>query len=91
MSYQVAISRCRNYEPGTVRSGLASCLALLGGIGRFVKPGQRVLVKPNLLARRPPHAAVTTHPAVVQAVVEAVQEAGAEACIGDSPGYQNTG
>jgi len=34
---------------------------------------------------------VTTHPAVVQAVVEAVQEAGAEACIGDSPGYQNTG
>jgi uncharacterized protein (DUF362 family)/Pyruvate/2-oxoacid:ferredoxin oxidoreductase delta subunit len=60
-------------------------------MGRFVGRGQRVLVKPNLLASRPPEAAVTTHPSVVQAVIEEVQRAGAEAVIGDSPGGRNTG
>jgi uncharacterized protein (DUF362 family) len=45
-------------------------------MARFVGKGQRVLVKPNLLASRAPEAAVTTHPAVVQAVVEEVQRAG---------------
>jgi uncharacterized protein (DUF362 family)/Pyruvate/2-oxoacid:ferredoxin oxidoreductase delta subunit len=91
LTYQVAIARCRNYEPDAVRSAVASSLGFLGGMGRFVGKGERVLVKPNLLSSRPPEMAVTTHPAVVQAVVEEVQEAGAEAVIGDSPGGRNTG
>ena len=33
----------------------------------FVRPGQTVLLKPNLLGGFPPEAAVTTHPAVVRA------------------------
>jgi uncharacterized protein (DUF362 family)/NAD-dependent dihydropyrimidine dehydrogenase PreA subunit len=60
-------------------------------MGRFVGRGERVLVKPNLLASRTPDEAVTTHPAVVQAVVEAVQAAGGEPLIGDSPGGRNIG
>jgi uncharacterized protein (DUF362 family)/NAD-dependent dihydropyrimidine dehydrogenase PreA subunit len=91
VTYQVAIARCRTYDPEAVRSAVASSLAPLGGIGRFVKPGERVLVKPNLLASRPPEAAVTTHPSVVRAVVDEVQGAGAEAVIGDSPGGRNAG
>jgi uncharacterized protein (DUF362 family)/Pyruvate/2-oxoacid:ferredoxin oxidoreductase delta subunit len=51
----------------------------------FVQPGQRVLVKPNLLIGRAPEEAVTTHPAVIQAVVELAQEAGGRVMVGDSP------
>jgi uncharacterized protein (DUF362 family)/Pyruvate/2-oxoacid:ferredoxin oxidoreductase delta subunit len=91
VTYRVSIARCRTYDPGTVRSAVAGTLAPLGGIGKFVGTGQRVLVKPNLLSSRPPEAAVTTHPAVVQAVVEEVQRAGGVPVLGDSPGGRNTG
>jgi len=91
VTYRVAIARCGSYDPDTVRSAVAASLEPLGGIGRFVGNGEQVLVKPNLLASRSPDEAVTTHPAVVQAVVELVQEAGGVPVIGDSPGGRNTG
>jgi uncharacterized protein (DUF362 family)/Pyruvate/2-oxoacid:ferredoxin oxidoreductase delta subunit len=50
----------------------------------FVRPGQRVLVKPNLLSPLPPERAVTTHPAVVEAVVRLVQQAGGRPLIAES-------
>lgn len=58
----------------------------IGGIQRFVTPGQRVFLKVNLLMKKAPEDAVTTHPAVVEAVVRLVQEAGGIPIIGDSPG-----
>jgi uncharacterized protein (DUF362 family)/Pyruvate/2-oxoacid:ferredoxin oxidoreductase delta subunit len=60
-------------------------LAPLGGMEAFVAPGQRVLLKPNLLYPKPPAFAVTTHPAVVRAVAEAVLAAGGKVFLGDSP------
>jgi uncharacterized protein (DUF362 family)/NAD-dependent dihydropyrimidine dehydrogenase PreA subunit len=45
----------------------------------------QVLLKPNLLTAADWDRAVTTHPAVVQAVAELVQEAGGSVVIGDSP------
>lgn len=83
---QVALERCQNYNLELVRERLRQLLAPLGGMGRFVQPGQRVLLKPNMLAGKPPEAAVTTHPAVVQAVAELVLEAGGQVLVGDSPG-----
>ncbi|MGE5832021.1 MAG: DUF362 domain-containing protein [Methanomicrobiales archaeon] len=91
MAYQVAIARCRDYDLDAVRSAVTSSLTHLGGMSRFVETGQRVLVKPNLLAPRTPEEAVTTHPAVVQAVVEEVQKVGGKAVLGDSPGGRNIG
>ena len=90
MTYQVSIARCRNYDLDTVRQAVAAALGPLGGMGRFVGKGERILVKPNLLAPRTPEQAVTTHPAVVQAIVERVQEAGGVPFIGDSPGGRST-
>lgn len=83
---QVVLVRCDAYELQQMRDRLRKLLAPLGGIGHFVRPGQRVLLKPNLLAAKPPEAAVTTHPVVVQAVAELVQEAGGQVLVGDSPG-----
>ena len=91
MTYHVTITQCTSYDLDAVRTAVAASLEPLGGMGKFVGKGQRVLVKPNLLASRAPEAAVTTHPAVVQAVVEQVQKAGGVAIIGDSPGGRNVG
>lgn len=86
----VSAVACPGYDPDRVREALRAVLAPLGGMERFVRPGQRVLLKPNLLSPRPPEDAVTTHPALVQAVAEAVLQVGGEPLIGDAPGAVNT-
>jgi len=81
---QVAIVRCEDYEPDRVLDACRRAVDLVGGLD--VAPGQRVLLKPNLLLAAPPERAVTTHPAVVRAMTTLVREAGGEAWVGDSPG-----
>jgi uncharacterized protein (DUF362 family) len=51
---------------------------ILGGMKKFVKPGEKVLIKPNISWDKKPEQAATTNPAVVTAVIEMVREAGAE-------------
>ena len=82
----VSIARCDTYELEQVRGALVQALKPLGGIGAFVQPGQRVMLKPNLLMPVRPERAITTHPAVVEAMVELVQKAGGEPVVIDSPG-----
>ncbi len=82
----VAVERCMRYEMNEVREALRKTLQPVGGLKAFVAPGQKVLIKPNLLAAAAPAEAVTTHPTVIRALVEMVQEAGGEAFIGDNPG-----
>ena len=50
----------------------------LGGMSRFVKAGDTVVVKPNMGWDRKPEQAATTHPAVVRAIVEECLKAGAK-------------
>jgi len=49
-----------------------------GGIDQFVSKQDVVAVKPNISWARAPHLAATTHPEVLEAVVELCQEAGAK-------------
>ena len=56
-------------------------------IDKQVLNGKRVLVKANLVMKRTPEEATTTHPAVIEAIVRCAQECGAkEVVIADSPG-----
>ncbi|MCR4405790.1 MAG: DUF362 domain-containing protein [Anaerolineae bacterium] len=82
---QVALVRCEQYELDRVRAAVRRSVDLLGGMRSYVPSGARVLIKPNLLQASAPEEAIVTHPAVVQATVELVQEAGGRVTIGDSP------
>ena len=87
----VAIERCGSYEQAEVEAALERALAPLGGMGAFVSQDQTVFVKVNLLMKAEPDRAVTTHPALVRAVVRAAKLAGArDIAIGDSPGGRTT-
>ena len=81
----VALVRCGEYDAGEVEAAVGRAVDLLGGMGRLVQPGQRVLIKPNLLQASDPAQAIVTHPTVVRAVVRLVQGAGGEAFIADNP------
>ena len=90
MKPKVSIVQCNTYNEAEVEASLTKLLESLGELPPFVKPGQKVLIKPNALLGETPEHAVTTHPAVigavVRAVVKAVVQAGATAWVGDSPG-----
>jgi len=86
----VALLRCESYEADAVREAVRRGFQLLGGLRAFVRPGETILLKPNLLVPRAPERAVTTHPAVFQAIAEAMKEAGADLTYGDSPGFGAT-
>ena len=77
---QVAIRKANYSNPD-----IDALLEPLGGMGRFVEKGDRVLLKINLLSARDPDTAVTTHPEIVRAIAAAVKEAGGRPYIGDSP------
>lgn len=86
MDNKVSLQQLTKYDPAAVDSAMQQVLEPLGGIEAFVKPGQQVLLKPNLLAGKPPEKAVTTHPQIVRAVIELAQRAGGIVSVGDSPG-----
>ncbi len=87
---RVALVRCESYDYPEVRRAVERGLALLGGIGRFMKKGQRVLLKPNLLVGDAPEKAVNTHHAVFRAVAEIAGATGALLSYGDSPAVGST-
>ena len=82
----VYVGRCPSYEQTGVEATIRQAVDALGGIAHFVQPGQRVMLKPNLLLSTPPETAINTHPTVVGAVARLVAEAGARVLIADSPG-----
>lgn len=57
---------------------LEKALAELGGIGGFVKPGQTVLIKPNIGWDVPPERGANTHPDLVARLIVLCREAGAK-------------
>ncbi len=64
-----------------IEKAVKKSIELLGGIKKFVKEGDRVLIKPNISFGNPPEWGSTTHPAVIKTVAELCLEAGARKII----------
>lgn len=87
---KVAAVKADSYDPHVVQQAITDLLAHLGGISQFIQPGDRVLVKPNMLEAVEKGLCVTTDPEVVRAVIREVRQAGAVPVVGDSPGTSTT-
>ena len=84
-NYDVAVVRCKTYDVEAVKPALEEALNAVNGLD-FVKPGMKIIIKPNLVSFKKPDAAATTHPALLEALVEMLLARGADVTIGDSPG-----
>lgn len=85
--YQVAVVKDKD-----IRVQVGKALELLGGMERFVKPGQKVLMKPNLTGPASYEKGVTTNPFLPEALTELAWEAGASAVdVGDGRGSLHIG
>src|SRR4030043_435630 len=86
MEVSVSIVKCQSYDENEVLKTRRRSIDLIGGINSFVKRGDRVLLKPNLLYGKSPEKAVTTHPSIVKGIIQMVREEGGFPFLGDSPG-----
>lgn len=82
----VSISRCVDYEKEHVRKAVYQAINGIDSNRDRIARGSKVLVKTNLLMKKRPDEAVTTHPAVIEAIVRYLQELDCKVIIGDSPG-----
>lgn len=62
---------------GPPAAATRAAVDLLGGMEQFVKPGDRVVIKPNMSFPTPPERASNTHPEVVRELALMCKEAGA--------------
>lgn len=86
---KVALVRCDGYDYSAVNQAVRKGITLLGGPAVFVKPNEKILLKPNWIMAVPPERCATTHPVVFKAVAEVFQAAGAKLSYGDSPGFSS--
>ncbi|MEM7062740.1 MAG: DUF362 domain-containing protein [Cyanobacteria bacterium P01_B01_bin.77] len=83
----VSLLQATTYDVDVLERQLRILLAPLGGMAAYVKPGQQVLLKPNLLTGARPTKECTTRPELVYCVAKLVQEAGGNPFLGDSPAF----
>lgn len=86
MASKVGLYHCPEYDPQKIESILEEAFAENPEWLDGIKAGSRVFLKANLLLKKKPAEAVTTHPALVEAVSRILRKRGARVCIGDSPG-----
>lgn len=85
----VALTRCEDYEKRRISEAIKRQFELLGGVEKFVKRGDRVLLKPNFIAPKPRRNATQTDPAVILEIARVLKDFGAKPFVGDSPAWSN--
>lgn len=83
----VSLIPADSYEIEKLQQSLEKLLQPLGGMEAFVKPGDRVLLKPNLLTASRPTKECITRKEIVYTVAQLVKQAGGKPFFGDSPAF----
>jgi len=82
MNKIVVLKRCDDYDTDLIEILIEDIYNRCGG----PEPGGKtILVKPNILTDNDPARCISTHPAVVEAMVKFLMKRGARVLVGDSP------
>ena len=82
----VSAVKCDTYEIEQLQIKIKEAIELAGGLPTRIKPGAKILLKPNLLTAKPPEASATTHPEVLRAIIRFLKKQGInDITLGDSP------
>jgi uncharacterized protein (DUF362 family) len=82
----VSLMRQPDYDLPALRAAVENLLASLGGMPHFVKRGDRVVLKLNLVCPTRGYQLAYTQPEIFQVVAEMARDCGANVVAGDSPG-----
>jgi uncharacterized protein (DUF362 family)/NAD-dependent dihydropyrimidine dehydrogenase PreA subunit len=88
MRSKVAIVRCETYDESAVYDALKAGIDSVGGLASVVRKGEKILLKPNVLAGARPEEVVNTHPSVFKAMIDLLLEYEVRVAYGDSPAFE---
>ncbi len=74
---------CDDYAQA--REAVYRAVELVGGAGNFCATGEPVMIKANMLASHTVEQAVTTHPAIIEALIQLARDHNARPVVADSP------
>lgn len=83
----VILTRCSDYSQPALAEAMGKQVELLGGLDKFVRRGDVVLLKPNFIAPRSQRHATQTHPAIILELARLLKDFGAKPFVGDSPAW----
>lgn len=83
---KVVIKECRSYEVPGLMDSINQGIELLGGWDKYVKQGDKVLLKVNLIGPKDADSAAVTHSEFVRSITRMLKAKGCEVWIGDSAG-----
>jgi uncharacterized protein (DUF362 family)/ferredoxin len=84
---KVALVGCNSYDEVAVAAAVKRGLELIGGMDAFIHPGEKIVLKPNILVGDAPDKVVSPHPAVFKAAAELAKTVTTNLTYGDSPGF----
>lgn len=83
---EISVTTNKTYNKDEIISSVRRHFDLLS-LNELIKPQMRVLIKPNLLLKRKPEEATTTHPLLIGGIIASLKELGVtDITIADSPG-----
>lgn len=86
---QVLLLRQTTYDRTAIDNAIHRTFQSFGGVEHFITPGDKVLLKVNLVAGHKPERRVTTDPSIVESTARLVLEFGGHPIIADSPGIDS--
>jgi uncharacterized protein (DUF362 family)/Pyruvate/2-oxoacid:ferredoxin oxidoreductase delta subunit len=81
----VSLVRCDSYNAEEVDAAIRRSIGLLGGWGAHFRPGEHIVLKPNILSGTDPALCVVTHPSLFEWLVKGLKAYGVRLSYGDSP------
>ena len=85
----VTLIKCNDYSRPRIAEAIARQFELLGGLEKFVRPGDSVLLKPNFIIPNSRRCAAQTNPVVIIETAKLLKDFGAKPFVGDSPAWGN--
>ncbi len=84
---KVAIARCSDYSKNLLEDSVGKIFSFFGGPQKIIRPGQKVLLKPNLISSPKIHKGGTTHPQIIETLIKVVKKCNAQVFLSDSPAF----
>lgn len=87
---RVSLYCCDKYELSEIKPVIRQIIEDNGGFEQLFRKGKRTVIKPNLVMKKTPDEAATTHPAVIEAIIELIKPYTDDITIAECPGGPNT-
>lgn len=87
---KVSFYAAKEYDVSLLKEILQKIIEDHGGYDRLFQKGKKVVVKPNLVMKKKPEAAATTHPAVLDALLSLILPYSDDVTVAECSGGPNT-